>query len=195
MNRPFAPAAEQNKQVIFEALERFLTGDVLEIGSGTGQHGVFFAAQNPGLCWQTSDLQPNLEGIRSWIDDAGLDNLPEPIALDVNGVWPDAQYDSIYGANIFHIMNETAVANCMVGCGRCLRPGGFLAIYGPFNYHGEYTSESNARFDQMLRANDPDSGIRDVDWLQQLATAAGLDLAADIAMPANNRSLVWQKRT
>ena len=83
----------------------------------------------------------------------------------------------------------------MAGCGACLLPGGHLVVYGPFNYGGAYTSDSNARFDAMLRANDPDSGIRDVDWLQQLAADAELELQADIAMPANNRSLIWQKRT
>ena len=195
MTLPFAQAADQNKEVILAAIDPYLRGRVLEIGSGTGQHGVFFAGHRPGLSWQTSELAANLAGIKDWIDDSGLENMAPPVELDVNGVWPDLRFDTVYGANIFHIMSEESVASCMAGCGRCLEAGGHLAIYGPFNYHGEYTSASNARFDQMLRAADPRSGIRDVDWLQTLAQPAGLELIDDIAMPANNRSLIWQKRT
>lgn len=195
MSLPFAQAAEQNKQVILQAVASYLRGRVLEIGSGTGQHAVYFASQMPSLVWQTSDLQPGLPGIQSWIDDSGLENLPTPLLLDVNGDWPDQRYDTIYTANSFHIMDEPAVVNCMAGCGACLHSGGHLIVYGPFNYGGAHTSDSNARFDAMLRASNPASGIRDVDWLQQLAQAADLELHADIAMPANNRSLIWQKRT
>jgi SAM-dependent methyltransferase len=195
VNLPFAQAAEQNKQVILQAIGPYLRGRVLEIGSGTGQHAVHFCSQLPDLLWQTSDLPSNLPGIQAWIDDSGLENLPVPLQLDVSGTWPRQLYDTIYTANSFHIMDAAAVASCMAGCGACLRPGGHLVVYGPFNYGGAYTSDSNARFDAMLRANDPDSGIRDVDWLQQLAADAELELQADIAMPANNRSLIWQKRT
>ena len=195
MNLPFAQAAEQNKQVILQATGPYLRGRVLEIGSGTGQHAVYFCSQMPDLLWQTSDLPSNLPGIQAWIDDSGIENLPAPLQLDVSGTWPRQLYDTIYTANSFHIMDAAAVVSCMAGCGACLRPGGHLVVYGPFNYGGAYTSDSNARFDAMLRASDPGSGIRDVHWLQQLAADAGLELQADIAMPANNRSLIWQKRT
>jgi cyclopropane fatty-acyl-phospholipid synthase-like methyltransferase len=195
VNLPFAQAAEQNRQVILDAIRPYLQGRVLEIGSGTGQHAVYFAAQLPQLCWQTSDLAANLDGIRARIDDAGLDNLMPPLLLDVLGSWPGARYDTIYTANSLHIMSETAVRRCFEGCGDCLQTGGRFAVYGPFNYDGAYTSASNARFDAMLRANDPDSGIRDFEWLDRLARDAGMMLEADIAMPANNRSLIWKKRT
>ena len=195
MKPPFAPAAEENKRVILDAVRPYLRGQVLEIGSGTGQHAVYFAQQLPQLHWQTSDLEPNLEGIRAWIDDAGLDNLAPPLCLDVNGDWPDGRYDTIYSANCLHIMDAASVSRCIECCAARLRPGGHLVVYGPFNYNGEYTSTSNARFDAMLRAADPGSGIRDFEWLDALARQAGLQLAEDIAMPSNNRSLIWKKRT
>jgi len=195
VNLPFAESSEQNKSVIFDAINSFLQGDVLEIGSGTGQHAVFFAGQRPQLSWQTSEVESNLPGIEAWIRNSGLTNLPPPIALDVLGRWPERQFDSVYSANCFHIMGEAAVARCFEGVGACLKENGFLAVYGPFNYAGNFTSESNARFDAMLKARDPQSGIKDFEWLDQLAVNQNLHLLEDIAMPENNRSLVWQKRT
>ncbi|MDH3388115.1 MAG: class I SAM-dependent methyltransferase [Gammaproteobacteria bacterium] len=195
MNRPFAESAEQNKHVIYDVIEPYLNGDVLEIGSGTGQHAVFFASQSPAISWQATDLESSLPGIEAWIEASGLDNLPPPLALDVLGDWPDRGYDVIYSANCFHIMGAPEVAGCIAGVGGCLRAGGVFAVYGPFNYQGRYTSESNARFDQMLKKRDPASGIRDFDWLDGLARNAGLELIEDVPMPANNRILIWQKRT
>jgi cyclopropane fatty-acyl-phospholipid synthase-like methyltransferase len=195
VNLPFAEASEQNKAVIFEVIEPYLNGEVLEIGSGTGQHAVFFAGQVPQVTWQSSELESNLPGIEGWIADSGLSNLPAPIALDVLGDWPNAQYDVIYSANCFHIMGKTAVAKCIEGIGACLKPGGVLLVYGPFNYAGEFTSPSNAQFDAFLKARDPASGIKDFEWLDNLAKEANLQLVDDVEMPANNRSLVWQKRT
>ena len=151
--------------------------------------------QLPELHWQTSDLAANLAAISARINDSGLHNLPTPLLLDVGGAWPLNLYDTIYTANSFHIMDKTAVAQCIEGCGGCLQPGGHLIVYGPFNYAGDYTSASNARFDAMLKANDPDSGIKDFEWLQALAESAAMELLNDIEMPANNRSLIWKKRT
>ena len=195
MNLPFAESSEQNKSVIFGVIEPYLRGDVLEIGSGTGQHAVFFAGQVPQMLWQTSELESNLPGIEAWIADSGLPNLPSPIALDVLGDWPDRQFDMVYSANCFHIMEQSAVAKCIAGVGACLKPGGVLMVYGPFNYAGSFTSPSNARFDAFLKARDPASGIKDFEWLDELANKEGLELVDDVAMPANNRSLIWQKRT
>lgn len=195
MNLPFAESSEQNKAVIFDVIKPYLQGDVLEIGSGTGQHAVFFAGQLPGLSWQTSDLESNLPGIEAWIAHSGLTNLPPPIALDVSDRWPESHFDTVYSANCFHIMDKTAVAQCLEGVGVCLKADGILAVYGPFNYAGNFTSESNARFDAFLKARDPDSGIKDFEWLDELAMQQNLHLLEDIAMPENNRCLVWQKRT
>lgn len=195
INRPYAESAEQNKLVIFDAIKPYLQGEVLEIGSGTGQHAVYFAAQMPQISWQTSELAANLSGIRVWIEGSGLGNLLAPIELDVRGAWPDHRYDLVYSANCFHIMGKDAVARCIEAVGDCLKPDGVFAVYGPFNYDGAYTSESNARFDQMLRARNPASGIKDFEWVENLADGSQLQLLEDVAMPANNRILVWQKRT
>ena len=133
MSLPCSEACEQNRQVIFDAIEPWLRGDVLEIGSGTGQHAVFFAGQRPDIVWQTSDRAQNLRGIRAWIEDSGLTNLPPPLELDVCADWPDASFDLVFSANCFHIMDERAVAASIRGAGRVLRAGGALAVYGPFN--------------------------------------------------------------
>ena len=195
MSLSFAEAAEQNKEVIFAAIEPWLRGDVLEIGSGTGQHGAHFAARKPAVNWQTSDLQASLPGIRARVEAAGLANLLPPIKLDVRGEWPDRLYDFIFTANSFHIMDREMVVSCVAGVSRCLEPGGVFAVYGPFNYNGAYTSDSNASFDQMLRLRDPSSGLRDFGWIAELAGEAGLEMLEDIEMPHNNRTLVWKKRT
>jgi hypothetical protein len=195
VNLPFAQAAEENKQVIFDAIRSYLKGKVLEIASGTAQHAVYFAGLLPELCWQTSDLEASLAGIGARIDHSGLDNLPPPLLLDALGDWPDSSYNTVYTANSFHIMGEAAVARCIERIGACLQSDGHFIVYGPFNYDGAYTSPSNERFDAMLRAQDRASGIRDFEWLDRLAQQADLVLEADIAMPANNRSLVWKKRT
>lgn len=195
INRPYAESADQNKAVIFDAIEPYLKGEVLEIGSGTGQHAVYFAAQRPKVSWQTSELACNLPGIEGWIEAAGLTNLPAPIELDVLGKWPEHRYDLVYCANCFHIMGKLAVTRCIEAISACLHPAGVFALYGPFNYGGAFTSESNARFDHMLRARDPESGIRDFEWIDEIAAAAQLRSLDDVAMPVNNRTLIWQKRT
>ena len=195
MNLPFAEAAEQNKTVIFEVIKPYLSGDVLEIGSGTGQHAVFFAGQLPGIRWQTSDLESNLPVIEAWVRNSKLENLPPPIALDVLGKWPQQQFDMVYLANCFHIMDEAAVAKSVEGAATCLKPDGVFAVYGPFNYAGSYTSESNERFDAFLKSHDSRSGIRDFEWMDKMANRVNLALLQDVDMPANNRCLIWKKRT
>ena len=195
MSRPFAQAADENRQVILQALAPYLAGEVLEVGSGTGQHAIYFCSQMPGLRWQTSDLETSVAGIRAWIEESGLENLPAPLLLDVCGSWPARQYDTIYSANTFHIMGDEAVARCIEAGARCLAAGGHFTVYGPFNYGGRFTSASNERFDAMLKTADAQSGIKDFEWLDELAQAAGMELEADIAMPANNHCLVWKKRT
>jgi cyclopropane fatty-acyl-phospholipid synthase-like methyltransferase len=195
MSLPFVEAAEQNKLAIHAVIEPWLQGEALEIGSGTGQHAVYFAARAPAMTWQTSDLEASLPGIAARIDAAGLANLPPPILLDVRGAWPARRYDFIFSANSFHIMDRDMVAACIAGVGECLKPGAVFAVYGPFNYGGAYTSDSNASFDRMLRLRDPSSGLKDFEWITQLAGAAGLELLEDAEMPHNNRTLVWKKRT
>ncbi|WP_126452147.1 DUF938 domain-containing protein [Sulfuriflexus mobilis] len=195
-NKPFAEPCEQNKQVILDILrEEFAhTGRVLEVGSGTGQHAVFFARHLPHLVWQCSDRAETLAGIRTWLDETNLANTPPPLQLDVLAdTWPERQFDGVFSANAVHIMGWPAVEAMFNGIGEILEEKGLLCLYGPFNYAGDYSSESNARFDVWLKQRDPQSGIRDFEALDALARQIGLSLRNDHEMPANNRILVWQR--
>jgi cyclopropane fatty-acyl-phospholipid synthase-like methyltransferase len=194
--KPFAESSEQNKQAILAVLKQEFTQaqSVLEIGSGTGQHAVFFAEQFPHLYWHASDVAENLPGISLWLQDYPGHNLLGPYPLDVTQAnWPVTQIDAVFSANTAHIMHWPAVQAMFAGVSRILQEGGRFCLYGPFNYHGAFTSDSNARFDAWLKARDPASGVRDIDDLLDLAHATGLELLRDHAMPANNRTLVWEK--
>ncbi len=198
LSRPFSEACEQNKFPILEVLKEQLTGSptVLEIGSGTGQHAVFFAQQMAHLTWQPTDLAKNLPGIRAWIEYAHCKNVLPPIELDVGSAqWSAGSVEYIFSANAMHIMSWDQVIALFGGVGKIALPGAKLLVYGPFNYNNEYTSESNRRFDALLRNRDPLSGIRNFEDVDELATAAQFTLIRDYAMPANNRTLVWQKQT
>ena len=195
--KPFSEACEQNKRPILRVLERELARSraVLEIGSGTGQHAVFFARGLPHLCWYASELPGGQGGMRLWLEEAGLDNIRGPCTLDVNQRdWPLLEVDAVFSANTAHIMDWSSVVNMLAGVGRLLPLGGVFCLYGPFNYDGAYTSESNARFDAWLQSRDPASGIRDVAALEAVARDNGLHLRYDHEMPVNNRTLVWERR-
>jgi cyclopropane fatty-acyl-phospholipid synthase-like methyltransferase len=194
--KPYSESCEQNRAPILDVLRVELAGSsrLLEIGSGTGQHAVYFAPEFPDLLWQTSDVDALHPGIQAWLDDAVLKNVLPPLALDVRrDAWPADRYDAIFSANTVHIMAWPDVECLFAGVGEILECGGVFCLYGPFNYHGSYTSESNARFDGWLKARDPASGIRDFEALQTLAEKAGMELKEDYEMPANNRTLVWSK--
>ena len=196
IDKPFSESCAQNRDPILAVLRAGFADRrrVLEIGSGTGQHAVYFGAELPHLVWQTADVQQHHAGIRAWLDEAGLPNVLPPLALDVNQPgWRDERYDAVFSANTLHIMSWPEVEKFFEGVGEILESGGILAVYGPFNYNGAFTSESNARFDAWLKARDPASGVRDFEALDALARAQGLHLQQDIAMPANNRTLVWRK--
>jgi cyclopropane fatty-acyl-phospholipid synthase-like methyltransferase len=193
--RPYAASCEQNREPIAEVLERHAEGrrTVLEIGSGTGQHAVYFAQRFDWLDWQPSDLEENHEAINAWRQHSACENVREPLPLDVSGDWPQRSYDLVFTANTLHIMARDEVEDLFARVPRVLHRNSRLLIYGPFNYEGRYSSMSNARFDQWLRQQDPLSGIKDFEWLQDLAVRAGLECIEDVAMPANNRLLVWQR--
>jgi len=195
MDKPFAPACEENKTPILEVIEPRLRDarSVLEIGSGTGQHAAHFAPRLPHLTWQCSDRPEYLPGIRLWLDACAAPNLPSPLVLDVEGDWPPGPYDAVFSANTAHIMSLAGVKQMFAGVGQVLAAGGPFLLYGPFSYHGRHTSDSNAAFDRSLRRRDPLSGVRDLDDLTRFAEAAGLRLEEDVAMPVNNRTLVWRK--
>lgn len=195
-SKPFSESCERNKEAIVGVLRQVLARSqrVLEIGSGTGQHAVFFAAELPHLRWQTSDLAANHPGIQAWIRASGSTNVLAPCVLDVDApVWPVQDMDAIFSANTAHIVAWPQVENLFQGVGRTLQAQGLFCLYGPFNYRGEFTSASNAQFDAWLKQRDARSGIRDFEALDRLAQQQGLILQDDYAMPANNRILVWRK--
>lgn len=196
IEKPYSEACEQNREPILAALKPRVAdcATLLEIGSGTGQHAVYFGAALPHLVWQTSDQPGQHSGILHWLNEAGLTNVRPPLRLDVlSDAWPSESFDVVFSANTAHIMTESAVAAMFAGVGRVLAQGGPFLLYGPFSYDGKHTAPSNHQFDQWLRARDPQMGVRDVTWLQSLAAAAGLSLDEDLEMPVNNRILVWRR--
>ena len=196
-DKPFAPACERNRDPILAVLRPHFAdrSRVLEIGSGTGQHAVHFAAAMPFLVWQTSDVAENLPGIRAWLDEAKLRNTPPPLALDVDGNdWPATPFDAIFSANTLHIMSWPEVERFFGALDAITTRDAKLAIYGPFNYGGAFTSASNAAFDESLKSRAAHMGIRDIEAVDALARKAGFAMIDDVAMPANNRTLIWQRQ-
>lgn len=194
--KPFSEACERNQQPIFEYLQDLLASSkhVLEIGSGTGQHAVYFAERLKHLVWQTSDVSENLSGINVWLEDANLINTPKPLLLDLDHqVKLDNGYDTVFSANTLHIISEEQVSKFFELAGQILSSQAKLIIYGPFNYNGEFTSESNAKFELWLKQRDAKSGIRDFEMVCGSADRNGFELMHDFTMPANNRLLVWSK--
>ena len=189
-------ACERNKAPILGILSTAFahTRAVLEVGSGTGQHAVYFAANLPHLIWQPSDTREYLPGLRERTRLEGGPNLCEPIELDVRvQPWPVGPVEGLFSANTLHIMSWSSVQEFFRGAGAVLSGPAVVCIYGPFRYRGRYTSDSNASFDAFLRDRDPHSGIRDFEAVDALARAEGLALTADHAMPANNQTLVWSR--
>lgn len=194
--KPYSESSEQNRDPILAVLREAFAdrSHVLEIASGTGQHAVYFGAALPHLIWQTSELPENHAGILAWLVEAALANVLPPLALDVNDPdWPVGMVDAVFNANTVHIVGWPAVERMFAGIGRVLAPGGIVCIYGPFNYGGRFTSESNARFDVWLKNRDPESGVRDFEAVDALAAAQGLELIDDVEMPVNNRALIWRR--
>jgi cyclopropane fatty-acyl-phospholipid synthase-like methyltransferase len=188
-------ACERNKDPILGILRGAFaaTRQVLEIGSGTGQHAVYFARHLPKLRWQPSETEENLGMLRARVELEGSTNLAPPVRLDVRAhPWSAAGFDGVFSANTLHIMSWEAVCAFFRGVGAQLTSPGVLCIYGPFRYAGRYTSESNAAFDRFLQERDPASGIRDFEAVDALARQEGLELDGDHDMPAHNRTLVWR---
>ncbi|MDH5764412.1 MAG: class I SAM-dependent methyltransferase [Gammaproteobacteria bacterium] len=195
--KPFAESCEQNKQPILEVLSKVFneSGKVLEVGSGTGQHAVFFTQQLPHLQWYPTDVSTALPGIRLWIKDAGHDRIEMPQELDVNiEIWPFRNMDYVFTANTTHIVSWSEVKSMFRGIAQVLKSGGIFCQYGPFNYNGSYTSPSNEQFDQWLKQRDSRSGIRNFEDLVLLAEKHEMILYTDFEMPANNHILAWQKK-
>jgi SAM-dependent methyltransferase len=194
--KPHSEACERNREPILQVLRQWFVqpGTALEIGAGTGQHAVYFAAHLPHLQWQPTDCEANLAGIGLWASEAALPNLRTALKLDVSdSVWPVETVDYVFSANTSHIMSWPEVELMFAGIARVLRTGGRFCLYGPFNREGRCTSQSNQAFDAALRARDPKMGLRDDQALKALGNQQGLGFAGEHALPANNRVLVWTR--
>ncbi len=195
MDKPFSLACERNREPILGVLQQHF-GDrsrVLEVGSGTGQHAVHFADALPHLEWQASDVEENLQGIRAWLDEVALPNTPAPIAWNVRDEPPERGFDGVFTANTLHIMSWEEVERLFSVLPDITTADARLVVYGPFNYDGQATSDSNAQFDRWLRSEDAQRGLRDFEKVDALARAAGFELVEDRSMPANNRCIVWER--
>lgn len=193
--KPYAESCEKNKVPIIAVLREIFAERkrVLEIASGTGQHAVYFGRELPHLIWQTSELAQHHAGIQAWLDEAQLPNVLPPLMIDVNDArWPVTSVDAIFNANTVHIISWPEVERLFAHIARVIAPGGCVCFYGPYNYGGNFTSASNARFDAWLKSRAPDSGVRDFEAVNRLAQSHGLELLRDITMPSNNRILVWE---
>jgi len=194
--KPFSQACENNKAPILAVLKTAFAdiSEVLEIGTGTGQHAVYFAQHLAHASWQPSDVAEHLPGINLWLDEVQLNNIEVPVALNVlDENWPITSAQAVFTSNTLHIMGRKEVEHFFIKLGELLADGGKFCCYGPFNYGGQFTSQSNARFNGWLYQQNPKSAIRDFEWIEALAHEAGLQLVGDHHMPANNRLLEWQK--
>ncbi len=193
---PFVAASDRNKQPILEQLSKILPGscEVLEIGSGWGQHAAHFCHAMPGLIWQPTDRIDKLPALKEQVEIRGIKSIRPPFALDVlNDEWPSGPYDAVYTANTAHIMPWPAVIATIAGASACLVDGGIFCVYGPFNVERQYTSRGNEEFDTRLKEMDPERGIRDLEELENAGHEHQMILKECISMPANNLLLVFRK--
>lgn len=201
-----AGAFHRNHQAIWDAIAPFLTsrsGDVVEVGSGTGQHVIRFASQTPGITWWPSDLnEAHLKSIDAWRAHSGLTNVKSPLRIDLTDpAWCEELQSrpgsssllAVFCANVVHIAPWPVAEGLIAGAAHYLQPDGRLFIYGPFKRGGKHTAESNAAFDASLRAGNPEWGVRDVDDLEYLAEGVGLALDGIVEMPANNLILIFRR--
>ena len=195
-----SPSTARNRQPILEVLKTCLppSGEVLEVAAGAGEHAIFFAEAFPGLEWRPTDPDPDaLASIATWRAQAGLPNLLEPLRLDAADPagWPVARADVVININMIHISPWAACEGLMAGAGRVLPPGGLLFVYGPYVEPGVETAPSNLAFDESLKARNPAWGLRNLEAVTALAARHGLYLARRVAMPANNLSLIFRRRS
>lgn len=191
------PATGRNRDPILEVLRRVLPeeGLVLEIASGSGQHALHFADALPRVTWQPSDMEEHhRRSIAAWAEESRHGNLRPVLELDVRTrPWPVARVDALFNANMIHIAGWEVCLALLAGAAEVLAPGGPLVLYGPFNVGGEFTSDSNQAFDRSLRDRDPSWGIRDLEAVREAATGHGLAFEEEVAMPANNKILVFRR--
>lgn len=196
MTRPHSPAAERNREPILAVLRHWLPegASVLEIGAGTGQHARHFARGLDRVAWHPSEHPAALDELRAGLTE-DIDGLAEPVALDVEAAdWPTGPFDAVYSANTAHIMHWPAVEAMFAGVCAVLRPGGVFVLYGPFRRNRVHHADSNAEFDRSLKQRDSGMGIRDLADLDELGRRHDLEREAELAMPANNHTLIFRKR-
>lgn len=198
MSKRDAPATHRNRDAILGVLRRWLDAPtrVLEIASGTGQHAVYFAAELPHVQWQPSDADPvGIASVSAWVAESGLANVSPPILLDASlAEWPEITFDAVFNANMIHIAPWSVAEGLFAGVAEGLSEGGMLFLYGPFRIGGEHTAPSNAAFDEDLRRRDPSWGVRDLERVEELGQASGLELVERKEMPANNWMLIFKRR-
>ncbi len=193
---PTADACVRNQRPILDVLGKYAPENafILEVGSGTGQHAAYMTANLPGIRWQPTELRERLDDIRQWRKHAAQKGFLYPLELNVEqDIWPARDADVVFSANVVHFVSWPEVEKMFRGISRVLKAGGLLMLYGPYNYDGQYTSQGNVELDQWLRGRNPDSGIKDFEQILLLARQFHLYLRADEEMPANNRTLVFQK--
>ncbi|MCP3672912.1 MAG: DUF938 domain-containing protein [Gammaproteobacteria bacterium] len=196
MKKPFSQACENNKRPILDVISKHFENSelILEIGSGSAQHSLYFAEKLKQLYWQTSDQEENLEGINLQLNEYRKYNLGRPFSLDVTqNKWEIEHCDGVFSANTTHIMTWSMVEKMFEGVGHVLLPKKEFCLYGPFKFNGEYSADSNKAFDEMLHERNPNSGLRNFEDLQKLAESQGLSFVKKYDLPANNNILVWQQ--
>ncbi|PHQ82531.1 MAG: methylase [Coxiella sp. (in: Bacteria)] len=191
----FSEAAERNKKPIFLELRSLLKAEdhILEIGSGTGQHACYFTEQDQSLVWQCSDISDNMPSLTKHINDQESNQLLPPICLNVSAyLFAQQKYDVVYSANALHIMSWDNAQLFLNNVAQALKTDGALVLYGPYAYNDQPLCESNMTFDNFLRARDSQSGIRNFNEVNTILQSHGFVLEIDVAMPANNRLLIWK---
>jgi SAM-dependent methyltransferase len=196
--RIVSPSAERNKGPITELLTRVLPtqGDVLEVGSGTGQHVLLFARAMPLIRWQPTERDADcLRSIASWLAQATPPNVNAPIHLDVHDeIWPIAEVAAVVCINMIHIAAPSAIEALLRGARNVIAPGGMLFLYGPYRRQGRHTSPGNEAFDKLLKAENPEWGVRNLEDVGLLAASEGLELEDTYGMPANNLAVIFRRR-
>lgn len=193
---PIVESCLKNQRPILDVLGRFLpkNAKVLEVGSGTGQHAAYMTEHLPGIRWQPTEVRQRLTEVACWQKHCNRAEFLPPLELDVRqDIWPAGEVDAVFSANVVHFVSWPEVERMFIGAARVLKVGGQMILYGPYNYDGQFTSEGNVNLDLWLREQNPESGIKDFEQVLLLARKHHLHLRADEEMPANNRTLVFQR--
>lgn len=197
MDKPFSAACERNREPILMVLKQIITTQdqrLLEVGAGTGQHAVYLAPHFPWMEWHPTDLADKFPGMTQWLSEAKIPTIQKPVRLNVaTDDFPKLKFDVVFTANTLHIMSWKSCKSFFKLLGNRLREGSRVLFYGPFKFNGEHTSESNLVFDQALKERDPESGVRNFEDVRHAMEKNGFELIEDFEMPANNRTLVFQR--